>query len=92
MIKLFIVDDHKSYTEGLKSLFNSNKRIKVVGDAASGEKALPLLKNMKPNIITVDIDMPKMNGIEATKAILSFYNQLKVDPPIISACTAYCDI
>ena len=78
MIKLFIVDDHKSYTEGLKSLFNSNKRIKVVGDAASGEKALQLLKNMKPNIITVDIDMPKMNGLELIKIIKSSYPSLKI--------------
>ena len=78
MIKLFIVDDHKSYTEGLKSLFNSNKRIKVVGDADSGERALLLLKNIKPDIVTVDIDMPKMNGLELIKNIKGTYPSLKI--------------
>jgi len=70
-IRILLCDDHKIFREGLKNLLSGDCRLKVVGEAADGRQAVELAGSMKPDIIVMDISMPKLNGIEATRKILS---------------------
>lgn len=70
MIKILIADDSKTETLLLKTLFESVPDFTVVGTAANGKEAVELNRSLNPNIITMDIHMPIMNGLEAIKAIM----------------------
>ncbi|HYN74455.1 MAG TPA: chemotaxis-specific protein-glutamate methyltransferase CheB [Candidatus Methanoperedens sp.] len=70
MIKVLIVDDSRVVQEFLTHLFNSDPAFKVVGVAGNGEEALQAVKEKRPDVITVDINMPGMSGYEATAAIM----------------------
>jgi len=77
-IKVFIVDDHKIFREGLKLLLSTIKRIHVIGEAPNGKAFLDLLTHQKPDIVFMDINMREMDGIEATEKALSIYPDLKI--------------
>lgn len=77
-INIVIVDDHKIFRDGLKMLLENFEFAKVVGEASNGQEFLNLLEKVVPHIVLMDINMPKMNGIEATKAALAKYPELKV--------------
>lgn len=68
-IRLLIVDDHKLVREGLKAVFKQSRDMEVVGEAGSGEEAIELAKELKPDVTLMDISMPGMNGIQATRGI-----------------------
>jgi two-component system chemotaxis response regulator CheB len=70
MIKVLIVDDSKVIQEFLTHLLSSDQDIQVVGIANSGYEAIELVRKEKPNVITMDIHMPGMNGYEATRTIM----------------------
>lgn len=70
-IRLLIADDHALFREGLQALFSVAPGIEVVGEAASGEKTIALAEQLQPDIILMDINMPGMGGIQATRRILS---------------------
>ena len=69
-IKVLIVDDSPVAQEFLKHIFSSAPEIKVVGIASNGEEALEFVRSNKPDVITMDIHMPKLNGFEATRRIM----------------------
>lgn len=75
---IVIVDDHKIFRDGLLLLLNHFDFVKVVGQASNGEEFLNILEEVVPDIVLMDINMPKMNGIEATKIALEKYPGLKV--------------
>ena len=75
---IIIVDDHKIFRDGLLILLNHFDFVKVVGQASNGEEFLNLLEKIVPDIVLMDINMPKMNGIEATKIAVEKYPGLKV--------------
>jgi len=77
-IKVFIVDDHKMMCEGLRSLLGNNPDIEVVGEACNGREAIKIVLELKPDIVIMDINMPDLNGIEATKAIRKRSPSVKV--------------
>jgi DNA-binding NarL/FixJ family response regulator len=65
-----IVDDHMLFREGLKALFATTEDIQVVGEAGNGETALDYNQTLQPDVILMDIHMPGISGIEATRKIL----------------------
>ena len=77
-IKLFLVDDHKIFLDSLKNLIESHSKLKVVGSAYDGQEAIAQTRIIVPDIIIMDIAMPNLNGIEATKRIKIAYPTVKV--------------
>ena len=77
-IKVFIVDDHEIFRNGLKMVINRFKNAKVIAEATSGKEFLELLDKNLPDIVLMDIEMPEMNGIEATEAVKNKYPQIKI--------------
>jgi DNA-binding NarL/FixJ family response regulator len=68
-VRLFIADDHPVFRRGLRQVIEENPRFRVVGEAADGEAALRMIAELKPNIAVVDIDMPRLSGLEMVRAL-----------------------
>jgi NarL family two-component system response regulator LiaR len=68
-IRVLIADDHAMVREGMRRMFEREKDIEVVGEAGDGEEAVRLAEECKPDVAIMDISMPKLDGIEATKEI-----------------------
>ncbi|MFP4641927.1 MAG: response regulator [Chloroflexota bacterium] len=68
-IKVLLVDDHSLFRSGVKDALSTSERIKVVGEALDGKEGVDLAKELKPDIILMDIRMPRMNGLDATVVI-----------------------
>jgi NarL family two-component system response regulator LiaR len=78
MIKLLICDDQYVVREGLKAIFETDKSINVVGTAADGAEALELIPQLMPDLVLMDLKMPIMNGIHATRHIRQKYPDVKI--------------
>jgi len=68
-ITVLIADDHMVVREGLRKLLEAESDIEVVGEAATGRKAVELARKLQPDVVVMDIAMPQMNGLEATRQI-----------------------
>ncbi len=77
-ISILIADDHPMVRIGLKNLLENQKEFRVVAEAADGEEAIQKVEETRPTIAIVDISMPKLNGVDATKAIVKKYPETKV--------------
>lgn len=77
-LSVIIVDDHKLFREGLKLLLKNLEYIGDISEAPDGEVFLGMIKNSHPDLVLMDIEMPKINGIEATAKALEIYPDLKV--------------
>ena len=77
-IKLLLADDHEIVREGLRALLKAYRDCEIVGEAADGRQAVALVKELKPDIVILDISMPLLNGLEATRQILKIRPQTKV--------------
>ena len=77
-IKVLLVDDHTILRDGIKSLLETEDHIKVVGEAVNGEEALQKVEKLSPDVVLMDISMPKMNGIQATSQISEEYPDIKI--------------
>ena len=86
MIKVLLVDDHQLVRSGINRILQDAEGIEVVGEASSGEEAISLTREVKPNVILMDVSMPGIGGIEATRKLLRVDENLK-----IIALTVYAD-
>lgn len=77
-IKVLIVDDHKIFRDGLRKLIEKEEGMEVVADAENGRVALKLTEKLAPDVIIMDVTMPDMNGIEATRRIIMGRAETKV--------------
>ena len=76
--KILLVDDHLMFRQALLLFFNNLPNFKVIGEADDGAQAVQLALKLKPDIILMDINMPKFNGVEATKQIVTALPGVKV--------------
>jgi DNA-binding NarL/FixJ family response regulator len=85
-IRVLIADDHPMFRKGLRGLLESVSGIEVVGEAIDGDEAIGLTEHLQPDVVLMDINMPGVNGIEATRRILH------VDPSVgVLVLTMYED-
>lgn len=77
-IRVLLADDHRMMREGLSSVINAQPDMTVVGEASDGMTAIELAKRLQPSVILMDINMPQVNGIEATKKIKTEWPEIQV--------------
>ena len=77
-IKIFIADDHKIIRDGLRSLIARQKNLEVVGEACDGRTAVKLVRELTPHVVIMDIAMPDLNGLEATRKVVAADPDVKV--------------
>lgn len=77
-ISVVLADDHTIVRDGLRALLEANAEIQVVGDAENGRQVISLVKEMQPDVVIMDISMPELNGIDATRQIQEICPQVKV--------------
>lgn len=78
MIKIFLVDDQCLMLEGIKAILSREPEIRVIGTAQDGQSAIAQVKKLQPDIVLIDIEMPKMDGITATRYICENLPHTKV--------------
>lgn len=83
MISVYIVDDHPFVREGLKTYLSTDPEIRIVGEAGDGETASPALQALEPEVVIIDLHLPRMSGVELIKAIRE--NQLRTQVIILSS-------
>lgn len=71
MIRVLIADDHHLVRQGIRALLEKEDGIEVVGEAATGQEAIDLTAELKPNVVVMDIAMPRMDGAQASEHILA---------------------
>jgi PAS domain S-box-containing protein len=72
-IRVLLVDDHAMVRQGLRSVLDAYPDVEVVGEASNGEEAVQMVERLRPSLAVMDINMPKMNGVEATAMIKARY-------------------
>jgi DNA-binding NarL/FixJ family response regulator len=85
-IRLLVVDDHKIMREGLVSMLRNESELEIVGQAENGREAIHLARQLKPDVVIMDISMPDMNGVDAAQRMRS-----GSDGPRIIALSMYAD-
>lgn len=77
-MRILIADDHPLFRSGVRNLLKTTEDLEVVGEASSGDEALELVEHCQPDLVLMDIRMPGLNGIEATKLIKEKYPHIQV--------------
>ena len=70
MIKVLLTDDHALVRTGIKRLLEDSQQVKIIGEADTGEASLDLVQELKPDVVLMDVNMPGMGGVEASRRIL----------------------
>jgi two-component system response regulator DegU len=77
-IKILLVDDHPIFLDGIHAILDTNDDFIISGEAKNGFEAIDLVQEEQPDIIIMDVAMPKLNGIEATRKIMELYPDTKI--------------
>jgi len=77
-VRILIVDDHRVVLEGIKSAIQEHPEFEVVGEAIDGLEAVEFVRSLRPHIVIMDISMPNLNGVEATKQIKRFNPEVSI--------------
>jgi DNA-binding NarL/FixJ family response regulator len=77
-LKLLLADDHEIVRQGLRSMLEAQRDCQIIGEAADGRQAVTMTKELNPDVVILDIGMPSLNGLEATRQILKIRPQTKV--------------
>ena len=77
-VSLILVEDHKIVREGTRQLLEQNADFSIIGEAADGVEAVRLAETLNPDIVVMDVRLPNMNGIEATRIITTQHPKIKV--------------
>ncbi|NWJ48512.1 MAG: response regulator transcription factor [Chloroflexi bacterium] len=77
-LRILLVDDHVLFREGLASLLSSQNDLQVLGQASNGQEALIKARELMPDVVFMDVDMPIMNGLDATRAISNEMPYIKI--------------
>ncbi|MDV2582836.1 response regulator transcription factor [Alkalibacillus haloalkaliphilus] len=75
---IVLIDDHKLFREGIKRILEFEESFNVVAEASDGSEALAVIENNQPDVVIMDINMPDVNGVEATKQLIEQHGDLKV--------------
>jgi DNA-binding NarL/FixJ family response regulator len=77
-LRLLLADDHEIVRQGLRSMLQGQRDCQIVGEAADGRQAVAMTKELNPDVVILDIGMPSLNGLEATRHILKMRPQTKI--------------
>lgn len=77
-IRIVLVDDHPVVRQGLRKILSTFDEISIAGEACSGREAIEVTRELKPDVVLMDISMPEMNGIEATSILRRDFPEVKV--------------
>jgi len=78
-LEILLVDDHPLFRKGVRSLIEAKAGYRVIGEASNGCEAVTFTRANKPAVIFMDIDMPEMNGLEATRIIKKVYHRVTLN-------------
>ncbi|WP_143587713.1 response regulator, partial [Streptomyces alboverticillatus] len=84
-VTVLIADDEELTRTGLRTLLSAREGLRVVGEAADGEQALALAAELRPDVVLMDVRMPKVDGIEATRRLQADFP----DPPKVVVITTF---
>ncbi len=76
--RILIVDDHALFRDGLRMLIDHESDMEVAGEAENGQKAVELTRTLRPDLILMDVKMPVMDGVEATRRIIAEMPGMKI--------------
>jgi len=77
-IRILIAEDHQTVREGIKLLVNNQPDMEVIGEAGDGDIAIKMAQELKPDLVLMDISMPSLNGLKATKRLRSMQPNIKI--------------
>src|SRR6185436_1865901 len=78
MVSIIIVDDHQMFIDGIKLLIKTQEGLCIVGEALNGKQLLCILKDIQPDIILMDINMPELDRLQTTKIVKTQYPEIKI--------------
>ena len=70
-VRILVVDDHDEFRDGLEAMLRAADGVEVVGSAADGARAVDLALGLQPDVVLMDLQMPRLNGVEATSRIVA---------------------
>jgi DNA-binding NarL/FixJ family response regulator len=88
-IRVLLVDDHAPVRAALRELLESYPNVSLIGEACNGEEAVKLVQELAPSVVVMDVNMPKLNGIDATMRIKTSYPQVVIVGLSVSATDAH---